>query len=124
MGHGRSLQQTVENRTVRPFLCSLLLLSALTPACRPKRETSSEPEKRYVLSGSIVALDSKHHTASIDAAAIPNYMEAMTMDYPVKSDAEFAALHVGDKITATLNVSASGADYYVSNIRKQKPGTK
>jgi Cu/Ag efflux protein CusF len=109
---------------VRPFLPPFLLAFALTVACSPKRTETSGPEKHYELSGEILSLDAKNQSANINAAAIPNYMDAMAMDYPVKSAAEFSSLHVGDKIKATLNVSASGAEYNVSNIQKQSSGSK
>jgi Cu/Ag efflux protein CusF len=98
------------------FLCLALA------ACSRKPEASG-PERHYPLSGRVIALDSKHQTATIDAAAIPNFMEAMTMEYPVKSKADFNALHVGDKITATVNVSASGDTYDLSGIQKQNTQT-
>lgn len=41
------------------------------------------------------------------------------MEYPVKSKEDFNRLHVGDKIKATINVSASGTDYNLSSIQKQ-----
>jgi Cu/Ag efflux protein CusF len=44
-------------------------------------------------------------------------MEAMTMDYPVRSKEEFARLRVGDHISAT--VSVHGTDYELTNIKKQ-----
>lgn len=44
-------------------------------------------------------------------------MDAMTMEYPIASKQDFATLHVGDRITATVNVR--GADYDLSNIQKQ-----
>ena len=43
-------------------------------------------------------------TATIAAGKIGDWMEAMTMEYPVKPDAEFQKLHVGDKIDATVVV--------------------
>jgi Cu/Ag efflux protein CusF len=42
-------------------------------------------------------------------------MEAMTMEYPVKPESEFAKLHVGDKIEATVVVTDPA--YYVTDIR-------
>ena len=72
--------------------------------------------------GRIVSLDDQAHTATVDAAAVPNFMEAMTMEYPVKNDADFKKLHVNEKITATLNVSPSGDEYNLSNIQPQTPG--
>lgn len=83
----------------------------------------SGAERHYALSGRIVALNSQDRTATVDAAAIPNFMEAMTMAYPVKSKAEFEKLRVGAKITATVNVRDDGL-YDISNIQTQGPSTK
>lgn len=92
-------------------------------ACSKKR-----PEfvvaHRYTLTGTVVSLNAKGQTVSIDAAAVPGFMEAMTMDYPVRSKSEFDALHPGEKITATLNVSASNDDYNLTGIHEQNPGSK
>lgn len=119
----------VENGMVRFFLSSLLLALALTLACSPKRAATNAAEtsgsqKYYTLTGQILSLDPKAQTANINAAAIPNYMDAMAMDYPIQSKSEFSTLHVGDKIKATLNVSGSGDDYYLSNVQKQGSGSK
>jgi Cu/Ag efflux protein CusF len=97
----------------------IILLSIALAACNRSRE-SSPPERQYQLSGRVVGLDPAHQIATIDAAAIPNFMEAMTMEYPVKSKADFDMLHVGEKIKATVNVRASDTgDYYLSGIQKQ-----
>ncbi len=64
-----------------------------------------------------MALDTKNRTVSLDAAAIPGYMEAMRMDYPVPSSKDFDSLHVGDNIKATVNVYDSG-DYDLSSIQQ------
>jgi Cu/Ag efflux protein CusF len=47
-------------------------------------------------------------------------MEAMTMEYPVKSKADFDQLHAGDRIKATVNVSEEGS-YNLSGIQVQQP---
>jgi Cu/Ag efflux protein CusF len=100
----------------------IILLSIALAACNRSQE-SSPPERQYQLSGRVVALDPAHQIATIDATAIPNFMEAMTMEYPVKSKADFDILHVGDGIKATVNVRASGtSEYYLSNIQKQNAG--
>jgi Cu/Ag efflux protein CusF len=41
-------------------------------------------------------------------------MEAMTMDYPVKDQVEFDALHAGDRITATVFVQ--GLNFWIGEI--------
>jgi Cu/Ag efflux protein CusF len=91
---------------VLPFLLLLLL-----GACAEK----TVPEKRYPMQGEIKALDANAKTATIAAGKIGDWMEAMTMEYPVKPDAEFQKLHVGDKIEATVVVA--DVKYYVTDIK-------
>jgi protein SCO1/2 len=85
------------------------------------REPDSEPSRQYALTGKIVALNPGDRTATVDAAAIPGFMEAMTMEYPIKSKADFDKLRVGDKITATVNVREGGL-YDLSNVQPQGSG--
>ena len=91
-------------------------LACLSLACNHKG-TSSAADRHYHLAGEVKALDAKQHTAQVDAAAIPNYMDAMTMDYPVKSEAEFGKLKVGERIEGTLNVHQDDT-YDLSDIRE------
>ena len=94
----------------RRFAAFLALAMLTFGGCAPKT-----PEKRYPMQGTIKALDAQGHTATIDAGKIGDWMEAMTMEYPVKPDAEFQKLHVGDKIEATVIVG--DPSYYVTDIR-------
>ena len=73
------------------------------------------PVKCYPMQGEVKALDASAHTATIAAGKIGDWMEAMTMEYPVKPDAEFQKLHVGDRIEATVMVS--DPSYYVTEIK-------
>ncbi len=97
-----------------------VLLAVTLTACSHKADTSHS-EHHYQLTGKVVALNSRDQTATVDATAIPNFMEAMTMDYPVKSKDEFKNLHVGDRIKATVDVSDAGG-YDLSNIHVQNAG--
>jgi len=90
----------------------VLLLSVLSCAHNEKPAAV----KHYPLTGKVVSLNAKDQTAAIDAAAIKNFMEAMTMDYPIQSKDEFAALHKGDHIAATVDVSDDGS-YTLSHIK-------
>jgi Cu/Ag efflux protein CusF len=94
----------------------LALLLAVDLGCGSKPESKGAAH-HYPVTGRVMALDPKNHTVSLDAAAIPGYMEAMRMDYPIPSQKEFEALHVGDRIQATVNVYDSG-DYDLSSIQK------
>lgn len=101
-------------KTLVKILLTLLLLTALA-ACSHTPQ-SAGAEHHYPLSGKVVALDQKNQTATVDAKAIPNFMDAMTMEYPVKSKADFTKLHVGDNIKATVNVNDAGG-YNLSEIQ-------
>src|SRR5690348_3149647 len=72
---------------------------------------SNDPGKRYAMQGDVKALDPSTKTATIAAGKIEGWMEAMTMDYSVKPDAEFAKLHAGDHINAVVVVKDSGSNY-------------
>jgi protein SCO1/2 len=86
----------------------LLLLMLAGCAAKPT-------EKRYPMQGQILALDASAHTATIAAGKIGGWMDAMTMEYTVKPDAEFQKLHVGDRIEATVVVGDPA--YYVTEIK-------
>jgi Cu/Ag efflux protein CusF len=73
------------------------------------------PAKRYPMQGEVKALDAASKTATIAAGKVGDWMEAMTMEYPVKPDAEFQKLHVGDKIEATVVVE--DPRYYVTDVK-------
>ncbi len=73
------------------------------------------PAKRYAMQGEIKALDPAAKIATISAGKIGDWMEAMTMEYPVKPDSEFAKLHVGDRIQAVVVVA--GEKYYVTEVQ-------
>jgi hypothetical protein len=100
----------------------ILILVLLCVAGCARKQESPEPERHYALSGRILALNPRDQTATVDAAAIPGFMEAMTMEYPIKSKADFDKLHVGDRIAATVNVRAAGL-YDLSNVQRQGPQT-
>jgi Cu/Ag efflux protein CusF len=89
----------------------LLLLTLVLFGCAG----GSSNEKRYPMQGVVKALDPASKTATIDAGKIGDWMEAMTMEYRVKPDAEFAKLHVGDRIQATVVVK--DPSYYVTDVK-------
>jgi Cu/Ag efflux protein CusF len=105
---------------------SILLFAGLacllgTASCSSAKLTSTETEKHYQLIGQVKELNRQDQTATIQHQAIGDWMGAMTMEFPVRSKEEFDQLHVGDKITATVNVK--GMDYNISGIRPQ-PASK
>jgi Cu/Ag efflux protein CusF len=89
---------------------TVLLLAAVLAGCGARNQV-----KRYAMEGEVKALDPAAKTATIAAGKIGDWMEAMTMEYPVKPDAEFQKLHAGDRIQATVVVD--GDQYYVTEIK-------
>ena len=77
------------------------------------------PAKRYPMEGTVKALDPAARTATIAAGKIDDWMEAMTMEYPVQPDAAFARLKVGDHIKATVVVQ--DVKFYVTDITVEHP---
>jgi len=96
------------------FLSILLLAFALC-ACKGK-PASNAPIERYKLDGVIVSLDPQGHVAKIKGEKIGGWMEAMTMDYPVKDQSEFDSLHAGDRIAATVFVQ--DLNYWLGEIHQ------
>jgi len=94
--------------TRRIGLC--LLASLALAGCG----SSKAPVKRYPLVGEIVSLDPATHNATIKHEKIGDWMEAMTMEYTVKPDSDFAKLHVGDRIRATVVVQDPA--YWVTDV--------
>ena len=91
-------------------IACLLLLVLVFAGCGAK-----DTAKRYPMQGDVKAVDPVSKTATIDAGKIDDWMDAMVMDYPVKPDAEFAKLHAGDHIEATVVVD--GTVYYVTDVK-------
>ena len=89
---------------------TVLWLALALAGCGAKDQT-----KRYAMEGEVKALDPAAKTATIAAGKIGDWMDAMTMEYPVKPDAEFQKLHVGERIQATVVVD--GDKYYVTDVK-------
>ena len=89
---------------------TVLWLALALAGCGAKNQA-----KRYAMEGEVKALDPAAKTATIAAGKIGDWMDAMTMEYPVKPDAEFQKLHVGDRIQATVVVD--GDKYYVTDVK-------
>jgi Cu/Ag efflux protein CusF len=87
----------------------LLMLAFILTACGSKQQG-----KRYTMQGEIRDLDPSSKSATVNAGKIGDWMEAMTMEYPVKPDTDFRKLHVGDRIQATVVVN--NLKYYITDV--------
>jgi protein SCO1/2 len=93
------------------ILVPLVLISCNQGANQPSVPIPSQVQhaKRYHLKGKVVSIDQRAKMASIDAEAIPGFMEAMVMPYPVKPADELNKLSRGDTITADVVVQNDNA---------------
>jgi Cu/Ag efflux protein CusF len=107
-------------RTVS-LAAAVLLCSMALASCRRTSEATGVV-KRYQLSGQIVRLEPQARAAVIKHQKIEGWMEAMTMEYPVKDIGEFRALNSGDRIKATIFVR--GLDYWISDVHREVPQEK
>ena len=92
---------------IRPAIC-LLAVALLMAGCRGTSSTQSaatDGVKQYHVRGKVIATNPKTGEVTLDADAIPGYMEAMTMPYKLKTPDIISELHPGDTITATLLAS-------------------
>jgi len=87
----------------------LSALAMTLAACRPKAQP-----RRYQMQGEIKDLNPATKNATVSAGQIGDWMGPMTMEYPFKPDAEFAKLHVGDHIEATVVVN--DLKYFVTEV--------
>lgn len=97
----------------------------------PKEEKSETPEeapvssaaiKEYALKGRVLGLREEDKTAVIMHEEIVGWMSAMTMDFPIREDADWEKLKVGSVIEATVFASDDG--FYVGKIKVVEEGSE
>jgi protein SCO1 len=83
------------------------VLTAFTGCHRSSTQAAytSPAEKPYHVRGVVVSTDAARSTVTLDAEAIPGYMDAMIMPYTLKNPGILSELHPGDTITADLFTS-------------------
>ena len=81
-----------------------------------KEEAKEEALHRYALHGEVLRLDPQGKIAAIKHQKIGDWMEAMTMEFPVKDQAEFNKLREGEEISGTVFVQ--GTTYWVGEIQE------
>jgi protein SCO1/2 len=78
----------------------------IAAACHAKQES---PTRRYVLHGSIVAVNRGSGNIVVKHDAIPGYMSAMTMPFRAANPQDLTFLENGDEISAQVVVTIEGA---------------
>ncbi len=91
-------------------IVALLLLAIALVGCGSKVQG-----KRYPFQGDVLGVDPASKTATIAAGKIGDWMDAMTMEFPVKPDSELTKMHAGQHIEAVVVVE--GEKYYVTDVK-------
>jgi protein SCO1/2 len=95
-----------------------VLFTVLLGGCGSHEAAPTQPLQRFSLHGEIVRLDGQDKIATIRHQKIEGFMEAMTMQFPVKDPQEFAGLHPADCINATVFVQ--GDNIWIGEIAHQQ----
>jgi Uncharacterized protein SCO1/SenC/PrrC, involved in biogenesis of respiratory and photosynthetic systems len=97
-----------------------LLLIALLSGCRKSSAptsgsstSSTAAQATFPIRGKVVSTDAS--SVTLDAEAVPGFMDAMTMPYKLKDPIVATELHPGDRITGTLYADKDGSDF--TNVR-------
>ena len=94
------------------MLC-LVACAKQKPAVRP---LSEQGETIHLVKGTIVGRDAADNTLRVDHEQIPGYMEAMTMDYPVRGVAVASLPPDTSRVEAKLHVSEERV--WLTDVRK------
>lgn len=73
--------------------------------------------KRYELKGKIVKVEKAQKRIEVAHEKIEGFMEAMTMPFTVKDDANFEQLKASDSITATLIYNSADNRMWLENLK-------
>jgi protein SCO1 len=96
---------------------ALLVFTLTLAGCSSK---SKQAGRRYHLKGKVVSVNQDSGSVVVDAEAMPGFMDAMAMPYPVGERGELAKLGPGDEITADVVVTDDGD--HLENIVITKKG--
>ena len=99
-------------RSILAAVLALACLFAVTSFAQDKDKAKAKA-KSYTFHGKVTGVTEKGLT--VNGEKVEGWMDAMTMEYPVRPDSELAKLHTGDHIEATVVVS--GGLYYVTDVK-------
>ena len=92
-------------RRAAALAAALLLLVSCAKSPAAAKPLGEKGEKLYSVKGKILGRDASDNSLRLDHEAIPGFMEAMTMDYPVRGANVQALPADKSKIVARLHVT-------------------
>ena len=107
-------------KIILSILCILTLATVLSAVAFSRHNQSdSGPAghlRTFQVHGQILAVDSAGKTVRVAHEAIPDYMPAMTMPFPVKSGDILSGFSPGENVQFELDVTEN--DSWISHIEK------
>ena len=107
------------NRAPMKRLLFCLLVLALLFACSgaedPSKPLSEPGEKLYTVRGVVLSRDVTRNSLNLDHERIPDFMEAMTMDYNVRGAKVEKLPADKTRIEAKLHVTERG--YWITDVK-------
>ncbi|NOT46338.1 MAG: redoxin domain-containing protein [Acidobacteria bacterium] len=95
------------------YILLLFTTILLFTSCQKTQTAPASAEaKHYPIKGKIVSVDKANKKVKLDHEAIPGFMEAMTMDFPIHEDWVWNDLMPGAEVHAELVVDSSAKDPY------------
>lgn len=120
-------------QNVAPLVAVVIFLGPMLTGCRsqpseraaqtqgPAQTTAPQATtpQRFDVRGKVVAVDKAGKKVTVDGEAIPGFMSAMTMAYPVKDEHALDNVAPGEQVTAKL--VSTGSEYWLEDIAPAKP---
>ena len=103
-------------RSAALVFIAVILLIACGDRGKKEKPLSVPGETLYTLEGRIVGRDAAGNMLRIDHKAIPGYMEAMTMDYPIRGAAVRSLPSDNSRVTARLHVTETA--YWLTDVKQ------
>jgi Cu/Ag efflux protein CusF len=103
---------------IRRFIESIVPVLAMLLMTACQQAPAPAAEKRHAMRGEVIRLEEKEKVAVIKHDEIKDFMDAMTMGFPVPDAAEWAKFKPGMKVKAT--VIERKDDYYLTAIEEEK----
>jgi protein SCO1 len=94
----------------------LLLVVSCAKSSTTTKPLSEKGEKLYSVKGKILGRDAADNSLRLDHEAIPGFMEAMTMDYPVRG-AKVQELPA-DKSTIVARLHVNDDKYWITDVKR------
>jgi Cu/Ag efflux protein CusF len=101
-------------------LCGCASKATVEEKIAEKKLVAIEPEastelKKYPMHGQVKRLDPANKIVTIQHQPIGDWMGAMTMEFPVKAEGDFAKLKEEQAVEATVYVQ--GLNYWVGDVK-------